>query len=124
MFTPSDVEKAVTHRVGYPDLTTWIARDPDNESYVFRKFDKLSARNLLNRQSRLISLERKLEQWDAEARASRDFDLRMSLQRWETFEAFAEDPQKPEHTRRKLENDLATELREYRKLSLLRRSWV
>jgi hypothetical protein len=44
---------------GYPSLAEFIASDPDHTSLVFRRFDKLAARNLLYLQSELAELEAK-----------------------------------------------------------------
>ena len=119
MAAASITEKGPPARDGYPSLATWIAHDPDSESYVFRKFDRLSARNLLNLQSQLIDLERRIDRWDDEARRSQDFDLRLSMRRWETFEELAQDPQRPEHQRAKLDTALKEKLREYHEALLL-----
>ncbi len=111
---PPDVELGIP-RDGYPALAAWIARDPDNESYIFRKFDRLSARNLLNLQSHLIGIEEKLDQFDEETRRSRDFDLKQSARRWETFARNAEDPNRPEEKKRmELVGELQVKLKEYR----------
>jgi hypothetical protein len=114
MATQSTAEKGAPSRDGYPSLAGWIAHDPDSESYVFRKFDRLSARNLLNLQSHLIDLERRIDLWDEEARSSQDFDLRLSMRRWETFSERAQDPQRPEYRRAELDNELKVKIREYR----------
>ena len=110
----SDPEKGI-QRDGYPSLATWIAHDPDNESYVFRKFDRLSARNLLNLQSQLISLESKIDQLDDTMKNSDDPDVRVSLARWDKYEERAKDPNNLEHKRMKLETDLKDKIKEYRK---------
>lgn len=44
---------------GFPSLAEFIASDPDHTSLVFRRFDKLAARNLLYLQSELAELEAK-----------------------------------------------------------------
>lgn len=44
---------------GYPALATFIARDPDGETFIFRKFAGLTARRLLQLESELIELEDK-----------------------------------------------------------------
>lgn len=36
------------NRNGFPAVAAWIARDLDNETFIFRKFDELTARNLLH----------------------------------------------------------------------------
>ena len=76
----SYVEAGVNTRDGYPALARWIASDQDYEGFVFRRFDRLSARNLLNLQSRLLALEKAINELDSESRQQRDTGLR----RWET----------------------------------------
>lgn len=63
-------------RDGYPALAAWIGRDPDNETFVFRKFDRLSVRNLLHLKCQLIQLEDEIDKLDDEARKSSDLDTR------------------------------------------------
>lgn len=70
----ADEEKAVgdgckqeTPRLGYPAAAAFISRDPDHETYVFRSFNSLTARNLLQLQGELITLERLLAAMDDEA---------------------------------------------------------
>lgn len=101
---------------GYPDLARRIARDPDNELLVFRKFDELSARNLLHLQSRIINLEKKQHQLDNEAHASQDVDLRVSLRRWERFEKNSKSPSRAdkEGARMRLAEEISEKLKEYR----------
>lgn len=41
---------------GYPRWASWIASDPDNEPFLFRKFDELGALNLLYLQSDMLHL--------------------------------------------------------------------
>jgi hypothetical protein len=102
-------------RDGYPALSAWIARDPDNESFIFPKFDKLAARNLLHLQSQVIALEDELEKLDAETRQSRDLELKQSNRRWETFAKNAEDPNRTEEKKRlKLYEEIQVKIKEYR----------
>jgi hypothetical protein len=42
---------------GYATAASSIAQDPDKETYVFRRFDRLTARNLLNLQGELLALQ-------------------------------------------------------------------
>ncbi|KAH8165669.1 hypothetical protein CIB48_g2578 [Xylaria polymorpha] len=72
---------------GYAAVAGWIALDPDNETFVFRKFDRLAARNLLCIQSELLSIEKELAVFDGQdARAAQD-DLRAkdATRTWETL---------------------------------------
>ncbi|KAJ5588264.1 hypothetical protein N7537_010942 [Penicillium hordei] len=66
---------------GYPALAGWIGRDPDGETLVFRRFRKLSARNVLHLQTRFIQLEQKIEEFDDEVRGSTDLDARQASRR-------------------------------------------
>ena len=58
---------------GYPSLAAFIASDCDKSTSIYRRFDRLSARNLLYLQSELMELEAQQDQLDAE-------DLRGSLE--------------------------------------------
>jgi hypothetical protein len=100
-------------RDGYPAVAAWMTRDPDNESFIYRKFDKLSARNLLNLQSELIDLESKLEKFDAEVRSSEDQVLKQSTRKWETFVKNAAEREQ-EGKRMELNKEIRAKLREYR----------
>ncbi len=50
-------DENVPERRGFPALAHKIAVNPDYEAFIFRKFDFLSARNLLHLESRLGYLE-------------------------------------------------------------------
>ncbi|KAI8168010.1 hypothetical protein K4K49_003926 [Colletotrichum sp. SAR 10_70] len=43
---------------GYLAAASWLARDVDNETLIFRKFDALSAASLLYMQSEILELEK------------------------------------------------------------------
>jgi hypothetical protein len=113
--TSPDPEKGSQHRNGYPSLARWIAHDPDNESYVFRRFDRLSARNLLNLQSQLINLESELDRLDERMWLSGNPDAILSMSRWESFKERATDLTQPEHEKMELEQVLQRKIKEYRK---------
>lgn len=116
-----DVEMA-SFRDGYPSLAEWISRDPDYETFIFRRFDRLAARNLLNLQSELVGIEAKLDRLDEDARVRRDPGLRY----WETWEDDLEDPQRPGHEaaikRKALFNRLEKKMEDYRQYLSLRES--
>ena len=50
---------------GYPSLAAFIASDKDRSTSIFRRFDRLSARNLLYLQSELAELEAQQDALDA-----------------------------------------------------------
>jgi hypothetical protein len=65
----NDVEKDVFEVVyvkGYPSLAAFIASDRDKSTAIYRRFDRLSARNLLYLQSELQELEERQDAFDAE----------------------------------------------------------
>ncbi|GAB7336721.1 hypothetical protein MBLNU13_g10824t1 [Cladosporium sp. NU13] len=82
--------KTNMNAVGYPVISRFIARDPDQETFVFRKFDELTARNLLNLQGELIDLESRLATLDDEVKSSTDPYLRSSMRSWRIMKETAE----------------------------------
>jgi hypothetical protein len=112
-----DLEMATfRNRNGFPAVAAWIARDPDNETFIFRKFDELTARNLLHLQSQVIVLEAKLKKYDEESRDNEE--LNKSLLAWETFERRANDGNYPEETdRMELVKEIQVKLKDYRQSS-------
>jgi hypothetical protein len=100
-------------RDGYPALASWIAQDPDNETFIFRKFDKLAARNILHLQAQLFAIERELEDLDDDLRRSNDLEALQSLRRWETLVEHGRDPNKTESKLVQKLQDLKALLKEY-----------
>lgn len=100
-------------RDGYPGLASWIARDPDSETFVFRKFDRLAARNILHLQAKLVALERDIDRRDEEARGSKDYKARDSSRRWETLIQCSEDSNRQEKQRLARYDELSKVLKEY-----------
>ena len=94
--TYSDVEVAVD-RDGYPVLAKWSAANPDYETFIFCKFDRFSARNLLHLESELIVLERQLNLHDEQARQSKDVETSRSIRTLEAFDENAKDSSRLEH---------------------------
>jgi len=56
-----DIEN-ISEGTGFPALARRLAMNPDYEGFIFRTFDRLSARNLLHLESKLAYLEWKLDQ--------------------------------------------------------------
>jgi len=71
---------------GYPALADFIAQDPDHETFVFRRFKALSARNILNLQGELIKLEDDIAALEREAADSVDPELYLSMRSWAVFD--------------------------------------
>lgn len=96
-------------RDSYPALADWIAADPDNETLVFRKFDRLSTRKLLQMQNQLCIMEAALNQLECEISQAPYSKHR------ETFTDEAQDKECPEWRRMRLAGEIKRKLTEYRK---------
>ena len=103
---------------GYATVARSIAQDPDKETYVFRRFDRLTARNLLNLQGDLLVLQDELDALDAKAASSPDPDLHSSMRSWEVLVRNAKGSQdrsgEEERKRIEIAGDLEVKLRKYR----------
>ena len=51
---------------GYPSLAAFIASDADKSTHIYRRFDRLCARNLLCLQEELAALEDRQDKLDAD----------------------------------------------------------
>lgn len=69
----------VKQQDGYPALADFVAQDPDQETFVFRRFESLSARNILNLQGELIKLGDNIAALEREAADSVDPELHLSI---------------------------------------------
>lgn len=105
-------------RDGYPALAAWMARDPDAEGYIFRKFKRLSARNLLHLQSQLTELKHEIDSLDAAARTGVDGEARQSSRRWEMLLQQALQDSRPERQRLEKAKELSKMIKEYRKIRI------
>lgn len=81
---------------GHADFSAYIAIDPDLE--IFRRFTRLSARNILYLQSELTSLEAWFDDFDREdeqrmlvASQSEKMDIWLRNRNWESFVGMAAD---------------------------------
>lgn len=103
---------------GYATVARSIAQDPDKETYVFRRFDRLTARNLLNLQGELLVLQDQLDALDGKAASSPDPDLHSSMRSWEALMRNAKvSPNRSgeEETKRlEIAGDLEVKLKKYR----------
>ncbi|KAI6755499.1 hypothetical protein HG531_004605 [Fusarium graminearum] len=93
---------------GFPSLANFIASDRDGTSTIFKRFNRLAARNLLNLQSELAELEAKLDAFDDQDRESRE--SLQSLRNWKDFK----DRNDEDSERRKLLRDIKSTFKEYR----------
>lgn len=73
----------------YPSFATFIASDSGLS--VYRRFDRLSSRNLLYLQSELLEQQAQLEGFDEEDYTEKTGNVILSAKCWETFAAKAEE---------------------------------
>ena len=71
---------------GFPSLANFISSDRDGTSTIFKRFNRLAARNLLLLQSELAELEAKLDEYDREDNG-RGMEVLQSLRNWEEYKA-------------------------------------
>lgn len=91
-----------------------MAATPDYETFVFRKFDRLSARNLLHLEGRLAYLEWRLDKADEQAALSPDTETLRSIAVWEAFEDNSKQAGRPERDRMEIAEEIRNTLKEYR----------
>ena len=123
-FQAVDVEKGMTgpaaatqadrppeKLAGYPTFADFIAKDKD--AAIYRKFERLSARNLLYKQSELHDLERQLEDIDRDD--AKDIDNQEAHAAAVSWEHYAKSTSEQARKRRKLQAEIAKKIKEYRR---------
>jgi hypothetical protein len=101
-------------RDGYPALSDFVAQDPDHETFVFRRFKQLGARNILNLQGELIKLEEDIAAVDQEAADSVDPELHLSMRSWTILDENSRRPGRDlERKQKELANALDEKLKKY-----------
>ena len=111
---PKYIEKAVQIQYvrGYPSLAAFIASDKDKSTVIYRRFDRLSARNLLYLESELVELEARQDAFDALDLAG-SMDDKQCARNWEFFkERASEDEGQKE--RMNLVQEIRAKIKEYR----------
>lgn len=73
---------------GFPQTAHFLAADPDKSAVIFRRFDKVSIRNLLYLEGRIAALEKLQDDLDKEDKSdlSEDDDVAAAAASWEDFE--------------------------------------
>lgn len=99
---------------GFPSLANFIASDRDGTSTIFKRFNRLAARNLLTLQSELAELQAQLDEYDCEDREA-GADALQSLRNWEDYKTRND----KESDRIKLLGKIRETLKEYSMLSNL-----
>ena len=97
---------------GYPSFANFIAEDAD--AAIYRKYEQLSARNLLYLQSELHELEGNLEDLDAvdfEEREADDSEAQQIARYWKSY---SRSESKRAVERRELQGRIKKKIKEYR----------
>lgn len=117
---PRDVETGfplAEQRAGYTAAAEWLASDADNETFVFRKFDKLAALNLIFLPSEILQIEGKVEKLHQDALHG-TMSVKKAARRWEILLSHAQDgsPDERQNAAEKmaLVKELREKMREYR----------
>lgn len=71
-------------RAGSTAAAEWLAGDPDNETLVFRKFDRLAALILLCLQSGIMEIESRVGKMHQDAEQG-SMSVKKAARRWETL---------------------------------------
>ncbi|KAL8971134.1 MAG: hypothetical protein Q9197_003437, partial [Variospora fuerteventurae] len=102
---------------GFPSFADFVAADAD--AAIYRKYERLSARNLLYLQSELHEMEGQLEELDAEdvkERESYDREAQKRARQWPNY-ARGENERARRH--RELQQEIGIKLRTYHKALIL-----
>ena len=112
----NDIEKdavEVVYVKGYPSLAAFIASDRDKSTAIYRRFDRLSARNLLYLQSELQELEERQDTLDTEDLHG-DLQAKKSARNWQVLKKRAkQQDNKREKDRLELVLEIREKLKEY-----------
>ena len=101
--------------LGFAALSSLMASDGDQELLIFRKFDEISARNLLYMQCELLSIEERLKKCDNKLSSSGDMDLEEAAETWEVMVKQARDGRAEAQEMMELIKELRLKTKEYRK---------
>jgi hypothetical protein len=113
-----DLEKEQHYISGFPSLANFIASDRDRTTLIYKRFDALAARNLLNLQSELAELQAKQRKYD-EQDFRADLDTKQCARNYAEFQQHSEvGGSEDQMKRRKLMLRIRATLKEYREAML------
>lgn len=110
MTTTSSAKQGPQRLAGYPTYATFIARDKDAATY--RRFESLSARNLLYLQSELNEIHARVEALDRED--AKDIGNENAQKAARLWDHFVNDDDEDARARRELWGMVRIKIREYR----------
>ena len=117
-----DVELATPKKEfpnGFASVADFIAKDQDNTSTIYRRFDRLAARNLLYLQSKLQKLEAIQDELDKEVLLTSGRRSKRAATSWEDFEDLARTGE-DEKRRMDMAEELQRTMKAYRKSTFKR----
>lgn len=110
---------------GFPRVAQKLASDPDKTTTIFRRFDRLSARNLIYLEAELAELEARQDRLDEDKKSTSE-QVRNCHTDWSTFERLATgidsngDPTNPGQAEKlELVLKIRSKIKEYRKTPLI-----
>ena len=103
---------------GYPSLAAFIASDIDHSSVLYKRFDKLAARNSLYLQSELAELERRQDELDREDLVHGDLGAKKAARDWTAFKDAATVVGSKAEERMELVMEIREKIKEYSKLKV------
>lgn len=101
--------------LGFAALSSLMASDEEQELLIFRKFNEISARNLLYMQCELLSIEERLKRCDRKLSSSGDMNLEEAAETWEVMVEQAKDEKTEAREMMELVKELRVKIKEYRK---------
>lgn len=105
----------IPYVTGFPSLANFMVSDDEHSGIIFRRFRRLSARNLLYMQSELAELEAQQEKYDREdAALTTTVSEKAGLRDWSVFEKRANSKVDREKTRMELAEKINAQLKQYR----------
>ncbi|KAK3334205.1 hypothetical protein B0T19DRAFT_420296 [Cercophora scortea] len=99
---------------GYPSLAAFIASDRDGTAIIFKRFNRLAARNLLFLQSEIAELQAQLDAFDTQDSDISNQETMQSLRNWNDYKARAS----TNPSRMNLVRQIRETLRDYREALL------
>lgn len=109
-----EVKDKATHNFGFAAVADFVASDADQQLFVFRKFNKLAARNLLDMQNELLYLEQRQEELDREVELSGDEILCKAMRNYDEFKENV-DSHPGLQERRRLQEQIEKQMHKFRK---------
>lgn len=100
--------------LGFAALSSLMTSDGDQELLIFRKFEEISARNLLYLQCELLLIEERLKKWDKKISSSGNIDLEEAAETWEVMVEQAKDGRAEAKEMMALVDQLRAKVKEYR----------